>query len=95
MAGQLWVREMSRNKIRRDVVVPCAPDQWTDALTQACHELDLQVPVVLPRHERDWQEFKQARFLPEHFIESVRFDRLEAEYFDPDDRRPRPTSDQA
>ncbi len=94
MAGQLWVREMARNKILRDVAVPCIKDSWTDALAEACHALDVQVPMVLPRHERDWREFSQARFLPEHFVESVRFDRLEAEYFDPDDRRPRPVTDE-
>lgn len=95
MAGQLWVREMARSKIRRDVAVPCARESWQDALVEACRALDLQVPVVLPRHERDWQAFGLARFLPEHFIESVHFDRLEVEFFDPDDRRPRPTDDQA
>ena len=31
-------------------------------------------------------DFGQARFLPEHFLESVRFDRLEAEYFEPGPR---------
>jgi hypothetical protein len=87
VAGQLWVREIKRNKIRRDVVVPCALEAWTDALAQACHDLDLQVPVILPRHERDWQEFRQARFVAEHFLEDISFDRLEAEYFDPDEKR--------
>ena len=43
--------------------------------------------VVLPRHERDWEEFRQARFLPEHFLEDVPFDRMEAEYIEPDKKK--------
>jgi len=37
---------------------------------------------VVARHHRDFEEFGQTRFLPEHFLESVNFDRLEVEFFD-------------
>ena len=57
MAGQLWVREIKRNKIRRDVAVPCALEAWTD-VAQACHDLICRCRWILPRHERDWQEFR-------------------------------------
>ena len=42
------------------------------------------MPVQVPKHERDWAEYRQTRFLPEHFMEAVPFDRMEIEYFDPD-----------
>ncbi len=84
MAGKLWVRLVSRNKVVRDAVVPCDAGNWQDALAAACRALDLQVPLLVPRHERDFSSFRQARFLPEHFLERVRFDRMEAEYFDPE-----------
>ena len=34
--------------------------------------------------EREWDEFGQTRFLPDDFMESVNFERLEIEYIDPD-----------
>ena len=86
MAGKLWVREIRRGKIRRDIVVPCPEGDWQAALLEACHALDLSVPLVVARHLKDYEEFRQLRFLPEHFLESVPFDRLEVEAFDPEDR---------
>ena len=43
--------------------------------------------MILPRHERDWDQFSQARFLPDHFVESVGFDRMEVEFIDPDKKK--------
>lgn len=83
MAGKLWVRQIKRNAILRDAVVDCDTAAWQEALSNACRQMDVQMPLIVPKHERDWASFAQARFLPEHFLESVRFDRLEAEYIDP------------
>ncbi len=87
MASMLWVRLMRKTKIEGDAVVPCGPDSFLEALDEACKKLDMPRPVVLPRHERDWEEFRQTRFLPEHFLEEVPFDRMEAEFIDPDRRK--------
>lgn len=89
MPGKLWVREIKKNKIIRDTVIPCDDGDWVAALAEACRELDRQVPLVLERHTRDWEMFQLMRFLPEHFMESVPFDRMEAEYFDPDKKAAR------
>ena len=57
------------------------------AIDTACHQLDVPRPIILPRHERDWEQFSQARFLKEHFIEDVPFDRMEVEFIDPDKKK--------
>ena len=90
MSGSLWVREIRRNRIIRDTVVPCGKAGWEEALAAACRALDLGVPVVMEKHRRDVSDFGQARFLPEHFLESVRFDRLEAEYFEQGEKDEKP-----
>lgn len=87
MAGRIWVREIKRNKILRDIVVPCENQDWEAALVVACRELDLAAPMVVQRHEKDFEEFRQLRFLPEHFLEPVSFDRMEVEYFDPEEKK--------
>ena len=87
MAAGIWVRLMRKNRIDRDVTVECAHEQWQEALEDACHTLDVPRPMVLPRHERDWDQFSQARFLKDHFIEDVAFDRMEVEYIDPDKKK--------
>lgn len=84
MAGRLWLKEIRRGKMLRDVVVPCPGEAFEEALREGCRALDLAVPLLVPKHRRDWEAFRQMRFLPEHFGEPIAFDRLEAEYFDPD-----------
>ncbi len=87
MATGIWVRLMRKTRIERDVTIPCMYDEWQEALEAACHRLDVPKPLLLPRHERDWAEFSQARFLREHFMEDVPFDRMEVEYIDPDKKK--------
>ncbi len=90
VAAGIWVRLMKKSRMEKDVTVACAREDWQDALAQACHELDIGKPLVLPRHERDWDQFSQARFLKEHFVEDVPFDRMEVEFIDPDQKRKQP-----
>lgn len=87
MPAGIWVRLMHKTHILRDVTVPCEMEAWQEALSHACHGLDVPRPMILPRHERDWEQFRQARFLPEHFVESVPFDRMEVEFIDPDKKK--------
>ena len=87
MATGIWVRLMRKTRIDQDTTVECALDDWQDALEEACHQLDVPRPLLLPRHERDWEQFSQARFLKEHFMEDVAFDRMEVEFIDPDKKK--------
>ena len=87
MATGIWVRLMRKTRIDQDTTVECALDDWQDALEEACHPLDVPRPLLLPRHERDWEQFSQARFLKEHFMEDVAFDRMEVEFIDPDKKK--------
>lgn len=87
VAGQLWVRVVTRGKIVGSQTEPCAYADWQEALDTICRRMDLPRPVLLPRHLRDWEAFGLAHFLPEHFMESVRFDRMELQYIDPDKKK--------
>ena len=89
MAAGIWVRLMKKNRIEKDITVDCVYEDWQEALGHACRQLDTGRPMVLPRHERDWQQFSQARFLKEHFVEDVPFDRMEVEFIDPEKKKNR------
>jgi hypothetical protein len=54
------------------------------ALKEALPALDLSQPMWLPRHRADWEEYAFTRFLPEHFVESIPFDRMEISYIFPE-----------
>ncbi len=79
----LWVRLVRKNRIMRDVTVPCDREAWQEALEEACKMLDVPRPLLLPAHERDFEAFSQTRFLKDHFVEEVPFDRMETEWISP------------
>ena len=87
MATGIWVRLMRKTHIDQDTTVACAAADWQEALDAACRQMDVPRPIILPRHERDWAQFSQIRFLREHFMEEVPFDRMEVEFIDPDKKK--------
>ena len=83
----MWLRAIRGHRAVRDLTVPCRRGNPQAALREAMHALDLEVPMWLPRHQADWVAFGLTRFLPEHFMETVDFDRLEISYIAPDDEK--------
>ena len=86
MAG-IWIRLMKKNRIEKDISVDCLREDWRDALDEGCRKMDVARPLILPRHDRDWEEFGQTRFLKDHFMEETAFDRMEVEWIDPEKKK--------
>lgn len=91
--GRLWVRLTRGHRTLRDLTVPCAPDAPQEALREALHTLDISMPVWLPRHQADWEAFRLARFTPEHFVDSVTFDRMDISYIPPETEQRAPRTE--
>ncbi len=89
MATALWVRVIRHHRTARQVTLPCSRNDPEEALSEACRSLDLSRPLWLDKNQREWDEFGQTRFLPDAFMESVDFDRLEIEFIDPDAKKRR------
>ena len=89
MATSLWVRTIRHHRMDRQLTLPCTRETGEEALTEACHQLDISRPVWLDKNTREWEEFGQTRFLPDAFLEEVGFDRLEIEYIDSEAGRKR------
>lgn len=83
--GRLWIRLMKGHKCQRDFLLPSSREDPRDALRQALPQMDLSQPLWLPRHQADWEAYALTRFLPEHFLESVPFDRMEISYIFPEE----------
>lgn len=84
MAEALWVRTIRHHRMDKQYVAPCTRRDPQEALEEACRALDLSKPLWLDKNQREWETFGQTRFLPDSFMESVDFERLEIEYIDPD-----------
>lgn len=82
--GRIWIRLMKNNKSVRDVTIAAEREGPESALREALPPLDVSQPMWLPRHRTDWAEYAFTRFLPEHFVDSVPFDRMEISYIFPE-----------
>ena len=87
MATALWLRTIKHHRMDKQHVAPCTRDNPEMALEAACRQLDISRPIWLDKHTREWEEFGQTRFLPDDFLESVDFQRLEIEFIDPDAKK--------
>ena len=56
-------------------------EDWSEPFARLCHDTNLSRPVILKKHVRDLEQFRHTVFLPQDFLESVDFDRLEIEIF--------------
>ncbi len=89
MATALWVRVIRHHRTDRQTTEPCERHTPQEALAEACRSLDISRPLWLEKNQREWDEFAQTRFLPDAFMESVEFDRLEIEFIDPEAKKRR------
>ena len=80
----LWARLLVRHRIARSETVPLENGDMLEALSRLCARMDIPRPMILPKHEREWAQYAQTFFTRDHFVESVSFDRLELEAYDPD-----------
>ena len=49
----------------------------------------MPVPMWLPKHGREWEDFRRTAFTQDHFVEEIRFDRMEIEFLEEGDTRRR------
>ena len=87
MDTSLWVRVIKKHQIIQQETQPCQHEEVQEALEEALYRMDLPKPLWLEKHQREWQEFGQTRFIQEHFLESIAFDRLEIGFINP--RKPK------
>jgi hypothetical protein len=76
------MRIIKKHRIDKQFIAPCAPGEEREALIALCREADLPVPMWLEKHDREFERFRRTAFLPDHFIEEVRFERLEIEFLE-------------
>lgn len=87
----LWARVIRHNHIIKQETEPCDHDGVMEALHAVCYRMDLGRPLWLEKNQREWNEFSQTRFIPSQFMESVKFDRLEIEFINPEAQKKRST----
>ncbi len=86
---RIWFREWKNNHMIQDTVIEdFTEDTRThkimNGLEEACHELDLSVPIWLQNNIDDFQRSAKTRFRGDNFIDEVPFDYLEMQIIEED-----------
>lgn len=81
---RLWGRMMKRLRIVKQETVAIENDDIESAFLEICRRFDVQRPLQLPKHNREFENFGRTFYAREHFTESIDFDRLEIELIMPE-----------
>ena len=81
---RLWGRMMKRLKIVKNETVEIVDGDIEEAFLEICRRFDVQRPLQLPKHNREFEQFGRTFYAREHFTESIDFDKLEIEYIQSD-----------
>ena len=78
----IWFKEWKDNRLLKDTEVTDVSDDTRThkimhALEEACHTLDLGMPIWLDSTIREFQLHHKARFTQDAFLEEIPFDYLE------------------
>ena len=84
---RLWLKVMKEHRIFQQAEAPCGWNDVKDVLVELCKQADLPCPFWLNKQENEFRRFRRTAFLPENFIESVEFDKLEIVYLDDSDTK--------
>ena len=82
--NRLWGRIMLRHRIHKQETVTIENDDIEEAFLEICRRFDVQRPLQLPKHNREFENFGRTFYAREHFTEAITFEKLEIELLMPD-----------
>ena len=86
---RLWLKIIKDHRIERHFTAECTYGEVKSCLNEMCREADLPCPIWLAKHENEFERLRKTSFSPDHFIESVEFDKLEIDFIDDSDKKHR------
>lgn len=81
---RLWGRIIKNHRIAKSETVEIEDGNIEEAFLEICRRFDVQRPIQLPKHNREFEKFGRTFYSKEHFTESVDFQKLEIELIMPD-----------
>ena len=82
---KIWAKVVDGDKIYADTVYedrsPASFDNFVKWVDDICKTLDCSTPILLPLHYRRFLDFKNVKFKPDDFVESLGHDKLVLEQF--------------
>lgn len=84
---RLWGRIIKNHRIDKSETVEIEDGDIESAFLEICRRFDVQRPLQLPKHNREFEKFGRTFYAKEHFTEPIAFQKLEIELLMPDGER--------
>ena len=81
---RLWGRIINHHRIETSETVDIIDGDIESAFLEICRRFDVQRPLQLPKHNREFEKFGRTFYSKEHFTEPIAFQKLEIELLTPD-----------
>ena len=81
---RLWGRIIKNHRIARSETVEIEGGDIEAAFLEICRRFDVQRPLQLAKHNREFEQFGRTSYSREHFTEAVDFQKLEIELLLPE-----------
>ena len=81
---RLWGRIIRNHRIDKSETVEIEDGDIESAFLEICRRFDVQRPLQLPKHNREFEKFGRTSYTKEHFTEPIAFQKLEIELLTPD-----------
>ena len=87
--SRLWGRIIKNHRIERSETVDIEDGDIEAAFVEICRRFDVQRPIQLPKHNREFEKFGRTFYAKEHFTEPIAFEKLEIELLAPEGAKKR------
>lgn len=84
---RLWGRIIDRHRIEKSETVDIEDGDIEAAFLELCRRFDVQRPLQLPKHNREFEKFGRTFYTKEHFTEPISFQKLEIELLTPNNEK--------
>ena len=81
---RLWGRLIKNHRIAHSETVEIEDGDIEAAFLEICRRFDVQRPIQLPKHNREFEKFGRTFYSKEHFTEPIGFEKLEIELLAPE-----------
>ncbi|MBR1707389.1 MAG: hypothetical protein IJ719_00995 [Clostridia bacterium] len=82
--ARLWGRLIDRHhRVLSSETVEIESGDLDTAILELCRRFDIERPIQLPKHQREFESFNTTFFSKEHFTEPIPFYRFEIELIAP------------
>lgn len=86
---KIWFKLVKNRHIVKDTTITDTSDDTRthkifNSLEEACHEMDLGIPMWLDLNIKDFKRFSKTRFTQDSFVETIEGDYLEIEVLEED-----------